>query len=101
MQPGHGQFAGCGAALLSVPVLRPGCEDGRSAGAVRNALDAAAAGRASYRDALPVATAAAAGCTAILTEDLADGSLVRGVRILHPFAGGDLSSEAVALPAAG
>jgi predicted nucleic acid-binding protein len=43
------------------------------------------AGQASYWDALLVATAAEVGCTAILTEDLADGSTVQGVRIMDPF----------------
>ena len=42
--------------------------------AVRTALAIAASGRASYWDALLVHTAAEAGCTAILTEDLADGT---------------------------
>jgi predicted nucleic acid-binding protein len=68
-----------------------------SADAVRTALDTAAAGRASYWDALLVATAAEAGCTTILTEDLADGSLMHGVHILNPFAGGDLTPGAAAL----
>jgi predicted nucleic acid-binding protein len=68
-----------------------------SVDAVRTALDATAAGRASYWDALLVATAAEAGCTAILTEDLADGSLMHGVRILNPFAGNTLTQEAAAL----
>ncbi|MEA2741093.1 MAG: hypothetical protein QOH05_4400 [Acetobacteraceae bacterium] len=39
-------------------------------------------------DAELVATAAEAGCTTILTEDLADGGLLFGVRILNPFSGG-------------
>jgi hypothetical protein len=43
------------------------------------------------------ATAAEAGCTAILTEDLADGSRLFGVRILNPFAGNALAPEAAAL----
>ncbi len=68
-----------------------------SVDAVRSALDAAASGRASYWDALLVATAAEAGCTAILTEDLADGALLHGVRILNPFAGDALSPEAATL----
>jgi predicted nucleic acid-binding protein len=71
-----------------------------SADAVRNALDAAASARASYWDALLVATAAEAGFTAILTEDLTDGSLLHGVRILNPFAGAALSPEATTLLAA-
>jgi predicted nucleic acid-binding protein len=53
---------------------------------VRGALGEAASGRASYWDALLVATAAEAGCVAIITEDLADGAAVGDVRIRHPFA---------------
>jgi predicted nucleic acid-binding protein len=68
-----------------------------SASAVRAALAAAAAGQAFYWDALLVATAAEAGCTAILTEDLAGGSRLSGVRIPNPFAGSALAPEAVVL----
>lgn len=57
-----------------------------SANAVRAALADSVAGRASYWDALLVATAAEAGCTLILTEDLADGSVLSGVEIHNPFA---------------
>ena len=66
-----------------------------SANAIRAALTSAAAGQASYWDALLVATAAEAGCTAILTEDLADGGVLLGMRILNPFAG-DANAEQVA-----
>lgn len=68
-----------------------------SASAVRAALAIAVNGQASYWDALLVATAAEAGCTTILTEDLADGSRLFGVRILNPFAGTALAPEAAAL----
>ena len=53
--------------------------------AVRTALADAAVGRASYWDALLVATAGEAGCRVILTEDLADGADLGGVRIHNPF----------------
>jgi predicted nucleic acid-binding protein len=56
-----------------------------SPSAVRTALSDAAAGRASYWDALLIATAAEAGCRVILTEDLADGSNLGGVHIHNPF----------------
>lgn len=56
-----------------------------SANAVRTALADAVAGRASYWDALLVATAAEAGCTLILTEDLQDGFTLSGVEIHNPF----------------
>ena len=68
-----------------------------SPGAVRAALTVAAAGHASYWDALLVNTAAEAGCTAILTEDLADGALLAGIRVINPFAGTSLSAAAEAL----
>ena len=55
----------------------------------------AVAGRASYWDALLVATAAEAGCRLILTEDLADGTTLGGVTIHNPFtAGGRLTRHA-------
>jgi predicted nucleic acid-binding protein len=56
-----------------------------SADAVRAALTHAVAGHASYWDALLIATAAEAGCTLILTEDLQDGSTLGGVEIHNPF----------------
>ena len=56
-----------------------------SANAVRAALADSVAGRASYWDALLVATAAEAGCTLLLSEDLADGSTLGGVQIHNPF----------------
>ena len=66
-----------------------------SAAAVRVALAAAAVGRASYWDALLVATAAEAGCTVVLTEDMSDGSVLNGLRIYNPFAAsGDLTGMA-------
>jgi len=68
-----------------------------SVSAVRTALGIAASGRASYWDALLVITAAEAGCTAILTEDLADDTTFAGVRVIHPFAGATLSAAAEAL----
>jgi predicted nucleic acid-binding protein len=57
--------------------------------AVRVALADAAVGRASYGDALLVATAGEAGCVAILTEDLRDGGEPGGVRIYNPFGAAD------------
>jgi predicted nucleic acid-binding protein len=65
--------------------------------AVRTALAAAASARASYWDALLVATAAEGGCTAILTEDLADGALLGGVRVLNPFGDKGLTTAAMLL----
>jgi predicted nucleic acid-binding protein len=68
-----------------------------SADAVRAALASADVGLMSYWDALLVATAAEAGCSAILTEDLADGSILHGVRVINPFAGHELSAAAQVL----
>jgi predicted nucleic acid-binding protein len=68
-----------------------------SATAVRAALATASSGRASYWDALLVHTAAEAGCTAILTEDLSAETTLAGVRVINPFAGATLSAGAEAL----
>jgi predicted nucleic acid-binding protein len=57
-----------------------------SAGAIRAALADAAAGRASYWDALFVTTAGQAGCTIVLTEDMSDGGILGGLEIHNPFA---------------
>ena len=64
---------------------------------VSAALGVAASGRASYWDALLIHTAAEAGCSAILTEDLADGATLARLRIINPFAGAGLSAAAEAL----
>jgi len=68
-----------------------------TATAVREALRFAASGRTSYWDALLLHTAAEAGCTGLLSEDLADGTTLAGVRIINPFAGDSLSPAAEAL----
>jgi predicted nucleic acid-binding protein len=64
---------------------------------VRMALKEAEARRASYWDALLVATAAEAGCAAILTENMHGGGTLLGVRVVNPFGGGELSAAAHAL----
>lgn len=68
-----------------------------SASNVRTALTMAASARASYWDALLIATAAEAGCTAILTEDLAHDTTLSGIRVINPFGDHGLSSQAAAL----
>ena len=68
-----------------------------SANAIRAAFASADTGRASYWDALLIATAAEAGCTAMLTEDMADGSILHGVRIMNPFVGDAIPSTVLAL----
>jgi predicted nucleic acid-binding protein len=88
-------------AVEAVPIAEAMIELFRTApasgGAMRAALNLAASGRVSYWDALLVTTAAEAGCTAILTEDLADGTTLAGVRVINPFAGAALSAGAAAL----
>jgi predicted nucleic acid-binding protein len=56
-----------------------------SASAIRSALADNLARRASYWDALLVATAAEAGCSLVLTEDMGDGSFLSGVQVHNPF----------------
>lgn len=65
-----------------------------SANAVTVALEHVLAGRTSYWDGLIIATAAEAGCSAILTEDMADGSVLSGVRVINPFTSLGLSGAA-------
>jgi predicted nucleic acid-binding protein len=64
-----------------------------SASAIQTALSHHLAGRASYWNALLVATAAEAGCTLVLTEDMADGALLGDVRIHKPFTPDGVLSE--------
>jgi len=52
---------------------------------VRAAMEGARAWGISYWDALILASARAAGCTRLLTEDLADGETYGGVRVENPF----------------
>lgn len=65
-----------------------------SASAVRAALTAASQGQASYWDALLIATAAEGGCATILSEDMQDGALLGGLRIVNPFHGTTLAPDA-------
>lgn len=59
-------------AFRCVPVTEP---------AIRAALLHAVDERISYWDALLVATAAQAGCSLVLTEDMADGAMLEGLQI--------------------
>ncbi len=52
---------------------------------VLQAMDTAETAQLSYWDALIIEAAARAGCDRILTEDLAAGSVLRGVLIDNPF----------------
>lgn len=56
-----------------------------SAEAIRLALRGVEEGASSYWDGLLIATAGLGGCTAVITEDLADGAVLNGVRVVHPF----------------
>ena len=77
--------------LVLFPALAP------TAAAVRAALAHASAGRASYWDALLVATAGEGGCATLLSEDLADGGQLGAVTIVDPFDAGALTDRATAL----
>lgn len=65
-----------------------------TANAVTVALEHVLGGRSSYWDGLIIATAAEAGCSAILTEDMADGTTLSGVRVINPFTSRGLSEAA-------
>lgn len=52
---------------------------------VRAAIAGSRSWRVSYWDALIVVAAQSAGCSRLLTEDLADGSVYGGVRVENPF----------------
>lgn len=67
---------------------------GYSRTAVERALGELSAGRLSYWDALLLASAEEAGCKALLTEDLADGSRFGGVEIVNPFSPSGLTDRA-------
>jgi len=49
------------------------------------ALEAATAGRFKFYDALLLATAREAGCTAVISEDMADGAELDGLRVVAAF----------------
>lgn len=53
---------------------------------IRQALTLAQQHPHSYFDALMLAAAAHLGCETLYSEDLQDGGLIQGVRILNPFA---------------
>ncbi len=65
--------------------------------AMEAALTASTAGRFGYWDALLLATAAEAGCEALISEDMAAGAALNGSRVVPAFAGGAVSAEALAI----
>lgn len=66
--------------LLEFEVTTP------DANAVRQALRLSIEHNLSHWDALVVLAAARSGCDILLTEDLNDGQIIEGVRIVNPFA---------------
>lgn len=60
---------------------------------LRAAMSAPARARASFWDALLLATAGRAGCATILSEDLQDGASYGGVRVRNPFAGAAIPAD--------
>lgn len=68
---------------------------GASANALASALEASTAGRFQFYDALLLATAREAGCAAVISEDMADGAELDGLRIIAAFDGqGGISVQA-------
>ena len=62
------------------------------------ACSAAISGRFQFYDALLVATAAAAGCTAVISEDMHPGANLGGARLVAAFdPAGRIGAEALAL----
>lgn len=78
LEPLTARRAVAGAANYEVVTLTPGM--------VLEAIDCAALEHLSIWDSLVVIAAAAARCGELLTEDLNPGQVLRGVRIVNPFA---------------
>ena len=68
-----------------------------SRSAARAALGEMEAGRLSYWDALMLASAAEAGCTVMLSEDMQDGAILFGLAIVNPFGPAGVSARAAEL----
>ena len=65
--------------------------------AIQKAMTLASEGRASYWDAMLIATAAEGSCTVIVTEDLSDGATTGGLRVVNPFGQHGLSATVSSL----
>ncbi|HEY6431452.1 MAG TPA: PIN domain-containing protein [Acetobacteraceae bacterium] len=75
-----------------------GIAQGPTAPALESALEASLAKRFQFYDALLLATAKTAGCEAVISEDMAAGSELDGVRIIPAFdATGGISPAASVL----
>jgi predicted nucleic acid-binding protein len=70
---------------------------GYSASALRAALDGASDGRFGFWDAVLLASAAEAGCTTILSEDMANAARFGSIVVANPFGRGGLGEHAQAL----
>ena len=70
---------------------------GYSVHAVRAALEEAPKGRFSYWDGVLLAAAAEAGCSTILSEDMADGARFGSIAIASPFRRDELTPQAKAI----
>lgn len=65
--------------------------------ALEAAMGAAVDGRLSFWDAMLLATAERAGCTAVLSEDMGDGTSFGAVMIRNPFVRGSLPEHVAKL----
>jgi predicted nucleic acid-binding protein len=70
---------------------------GHHAELLTRAIEGTMMNRFQFWDAMLLATAGAAGCTALITEDMAPGDAFAGVTIVPAFAGRDISPEAASL----
>ena len=61
------------------------------------AMDGTLLNRFQFRDAMLLATANAAGCTALISEGMAHGASLGGVQVVRAFDGDAVSPEAAAL----
>jgi predicted nucleic acid-binding protein len=52
---------------------------------IQEAIDCSILNALSFRDALIVATAASAGCSTVLSEDLNEGQTILGVTVVNPY----------------
>ena len=64
---------------------------------LENALVLAEGGLFSFWNAIVLATAAAAGCAAVLSEDMGEGAAFEGTLVRNPFAGRGFSVEVARL----
>jgi predicted nucleic acid-binding protein len=52
---------------------------------IEEAIDISISSRLSFWDALIIASAEAANCSAVYSEDLNDSQIIRGVQVINPF----------------